>query len=103
MSAREMAAALATGNLWTVLTVLAVVFVLVRIACACNGMDRSTPHSVRHALVVLLVGAGTYAIAPSWGHRFDWLDFIFAASVAAAIWADRRHRHHHRNHPGELT
>ena len=92
MSGQTIAAALAGVNLWTALTVLAAAFVLVRIACACNGMDRSTPSSVRHALLTLLVGAGTYAIAPSWGHRFDWLDFLFTASVAFILWADRRHR-----------
>lgn len=77
---------------WTGVTVLAGMAVLVRLACAFNGMNRDTPESVRHALLLLLLGAGTYTIAPSWGHRFDWLDFTFMASVAAALWADRRHK-----------
>ena len=79
-------------NAWTLATMCAGALVLVRLACAFNGMDRSTPHGMRHALLCLLVGAGIYTIAPSWGHRFDWLDFTFTISVAAALWADRRER-----------
>lgn len=59
-------------------------------ACQIDKMNRWTAHTVRVAMVLVLVGAIAEAIAPWRQEWATWIDTLFFGGVGALIFADRR-------------
>lgn len=80
-----------SAGVWTHITALGALLVLVRLVCFINQMHHQrVPHRVILACILFAAGATAVCLSPLQGAEFQWRDALLVWGAAAYVWLDRR-------------